>query len=80
MNVNVNLIDSESRRAQIGKLAFAYCRKRIELAVLKSQAGYYIGTADECGPVSRESVEYWPKETTASAAFESGQWTQREEP
>ena len=76
----MNAIDSENRRALIGKLAFAYCRVRIEVAVLKSAAGYYIGTADECGPVSRESIPYWSTESEASKALANGRWTRREQP
>ncbi len=44
-----------------GKLA-EVAGKCFPLQVLKSRAGYYIGTCDEDGlPYSRESVEYWPK-------------------
>jgi hypothetical protein len=48
--------------------------------VLKSTAGYYIGTATEEGPCSRESLEYWPSDTAAQQALSSGAWTQRDEP
>lgn len=62
-----------------GKLArrFGY---RLTLAVLQSSGGFYLGTADEDGPVSRESVEYWPTEAAARAALDAGNWTQRESP
>jgi len=53
---------------------------RLPLQVLQSAAGYYLGTADEEGPVSRESVEYWPTEAqaqTALAGIEGTDWTQR---
>jgi hypothetical protein len=36
--------------------------------VLRSAAGHYIGTADDDGPVSRESVEYFPTRTTPHSA------------
>lgn len=49
----------------------------IPLKVLKSAAGFYIGTSDDQqGPISRESNEYWRIEETASQALESAQWTQ----
>lgn len=56
---------------------------RLPLCVLRSAAGYYLGTFDEEGPVSRESVEFWPTEAEAFAALQdtSGRsWIQREAP
>lgn len=50
---------------------------KLPIQVLKSAAGYYIGTSDMEGPVSRESVQYWPKKEDADKALESGLWTQR---
>uniref|UniRef100_UPI00388DFDAB hypothetical protein n=1 Tax=Enterobacter cloacae TaxID=550 RepID=UPI00388DFDAB len=42
-----------------------------ELQILKSQRGYYIGTATSEGyPVSRESAEYFPDSSTAQQAFD----------
>ncbi|VFR28884.1 hypothetical protein ANDO1_1129 [plant metagenome] len=38
--------------------------------MLKSAAGYYIGTTNEEGPVSREFVEYFPNSETAATALE----------
>jgi hypothetical protein len=63
-----------------GHLAEKYCNKLLPLAVLKSAAGYYIGTADEMGPVSRESNEYWRKETSAQLALGTGNWSQKAKP
>lgn len=53
---------------------------RLPLQVLRSAAGYYIGTADEGGPVSRESAEYWATREIAQAALDAGPhaWTQRD--
>lgn len=59
-----------------GKLAKNYCGVELPLQVLKNQAGYYIGTFDEDGPCSRESVEYFPTKEAALAALETGKWTQ----
>lgn len=53
---------------------------RLSLQVLKSGAGHYIGTADETGPVSRESEEYWATREEADAALAAGRWTQRNWP
>ncbi len=75
---------------QIGKLAKHFCNEELPLRVLKSHAGYYIGTfkdfpegdipfeeMEKCGPFSRESVEYFPTEAAAIAALETGEWTQK---
>lgn len=46
--------------------------------VLKSSAGFYIGTLDpELGPISRESVEYYSSQCKAQQALDLGTWTQR---
>jgi len=47
------------------------------LEVLRSGAGYYIGTSDDEGPVSRESNEYFRSAKAAQAALASGKWTQK---
>ena len=52
-----------------------------ELHVLKSAAGYYIGTASsEAGPISRDSQEYFPTATSAALALEQGTFTVRVSP
>lgn len=61
-------------------LAREFCNKRLPLAVLKSNAGFYIGKFDEEGPCSRESIEYFPSEELAKKALESGNWTQKPYP
>ncbi len=49
-----------------------------KLQVLKSAAGYYIGTADENGaPISRESECYWGNTEDAENALASQAWPQR---
>lgn len=63
-----------------GRLAYVICKRRLELQVLQSQAGYYIGTLDEGLPCSRESVEYFPTETEALKALGEDKWTQKETP
>lgn len=66
-----------------GELALAYCNLRLPLTVLKSAKGYYLGTADKRGPVSRESVEYWSEQSHAKRALEGVEgvhWTQRGNP
>lgn len=42
--------------------------------VLKSGAGYYIGTYDEQGPYSRESQRYWRTREQAQKALDTGRW------
>lgn len=66
--------------SKIGKLALEYCNKRLPLQVLRSNAGYYIGTASDEGPCSRESVEYFRKEGDATDALANGTWNQRDNP
>lgn len=53
------------------------CGRQLPLQVLKSAAGYYIGTADEDGPFTRESIEYWPSADLAADALRNGTWTQK---
>jgi hypothetical protein len=61
-------------------LAWEFCRKRLSLQVLCSRAGFHIGTADEAGPCSRESLKYFPTVELAEEALARGTWTQRQEP
>lgn len=61
----------------VGEIANQFCGLTLPLQVLKSGAGYYIGTADDSGPVSRESEEYWPHLHLAELALENHHWTQR---
>ena len=53
---------------------------RLPLQVLQSNAGFYIGTCDQGGPVSRESEEYFPDAYTANFSLASNMWTQRTHP
>lgn len=50
---------------------------RLPLEVLRSAAGFYIGTACDGIPVSRESVEYFRSREAALSALATGAWTQR---
>ena len=50
------------------------CGKVLELQVLRSAAGYYIGTfCENCGLYSRESG-YYPSLIAAQAALDSGEF------
>lgn len=64
----------------VSLLALTHVGKRLSLQVLRSGTGYYIGTSDDDGPVSRESVEYFPTHEAARHALDSGAWTQRPTP
>lgn len=64
--------------SQIGKLARETGMK-LPLQVLPSAKGYYLGTATENGPYSRESEEYWPTAALAEQAMADGNFTQRVE-
>lgn len=46
------------------------CGVVLHLQVLRSNAGYYIGTFCNCGPYSRES-DYYPKREDAQIALDS---------
>ncbi|AUX71567.1 hypothetical protein [Erwinia pyrifoliae] len=50
---------------------------QLPVEVLSSGRGFYIGTANEQGPVSRESAEYYKTRRQADIALEKRQWTQR---
>jgi sulfopyruvate decarboxylase TPP-binding subunit len=63
----------------IGKLA-AEIGYNIELNVLKSNRGYYIGTMHEYMPMSRESEEYFSSADLAKQALAESTWTQRLHP
>lgn len=65
-----------------GDLAREHCGLRLPLEVLRSGRGYYLGTANDSGPVSRESLEYWPSHAAAATALSSDPptWTQRDAP
>lgn len=63
-----------------GELAYEMLGVRLPLRVLRSAAGYYIGTFDEQGPVSRESLEYYPTLEAAQAALDDNTFTQKPAP
>lgn len=71
---------SQACAQTIGYVALAYTGKRLPLQVCQSAAGHYIGTADENGPVSRESVEYFHSQRAAEHALATVRWQQRAHP
>ncbi len=60
-----------------GYLASLSNGPHLPLQVLKSRAGFYIGTCTVEGPYTRESEEYWHEFSAAQLALEHGLWTQR---
>lgn len=48
-----------------------------EIKVHVSGGGFYIGTWCNCGPYTRESVEYYASRELAQEAFDKGSWTPR---
>lgn len=72
-----NQPDLPSHGVEYGRLALSI-GKKLPLQVLKSNAGHYIGTADENGPCSRESNEYFRSESAARLALAEGSWTQKD--
>lgn len=71
---------NDGRWVKFGELARSYLNKRLELQVLQSAAGWYIGTANEEGPCSRESNEYFESRAKADDALANGNWSQKEQP
>ena len=63
-----------------GKLAHKYCGLLLPVKVLQSAAGFFIGTDDSDGVVSRESEEYWSTQIEAERVLNSGTWSQRSHP
>lgn len=63
-----------------GKLAKEWCGVTAPLQILRSAAGFYIGTAGDDGPISRESNEYWRTQADAQNALDNNLWTQKENP
>lgn len=60
-----------------GMLASQAGRPDLELQVLESAAGFYIGTFSENGPYTRESQEYFLTRSRAEGALDQGTWNQR---
>ncbi|EHC5874488.1 hypothetical protein JR782_005402 [Salmonella enterica subsp. enterica serovar Eastbourne] len=69
-----------STKLSTGMLAAEYAGLSLPLQVLRSGKGFYIGTGNEMGPVSRESVEYFATAERAERALEQGSWSQRQQP
>ncbi len=74
------MTETTIRRAPNGQLALVLCGRRLELEVLRTRAGYYIGTTHQRLPFSRESEEYFETKEQAETALATGQWTQRKWP
>lgn len=74
--------DENGRRyiAARGRMAKEILGVNLELVVMQSAAGFYLGTFDEEGPVSRESEEYWPTRSEAEYALKHKTFTQRWNP
>ncbi|EIF29950.1 hypothetical protein BCh11DRAFT_05410 [Burkholderia sp. Ch1-1] len=70
------LTAKQARSESIGYLALLYTGHRLSLQVLHSASGHYIGTVDEEGPVSRESLQYFPSAEVAHDALATGRWQQ----
>ena len=62
-----------------GKIAKHY-GYYVQVQVLHSNAGYYIGTHLDGTPLTRESNEYYKSKVAANRALVSGSWTQRNVP
>jgi len=69
-----------SQPTAYGHLAFVFTGQRLPPQVLRSAAGFYIGTCDKDGPVSRESHEYFDSHDLALHALNTSCWQQRSDP
>ena len=65
---------------EYGYLAQTYGNVKLELQVLDSPVGFYLGTLENGLPYSQESVEYWATREAAEAALVIGTWTQKPAP
>ena len=72
--------DPTSRKTEFGQLAKEFGGLTLPLEILRSQAGWYIGTRLRGAPYSRESAEYYSTGDEAERALNNGQWTQRPAP
>lgn len=84
-NEKIHVIDPDpfkapSIDASSGHLAMRYYGFNLPIQACESGAGFYVGTENGNGPVSRESVEYFGSEEEAIKAIKNGSWTQRQEP
>jgi len=51
----------------------------LTLEPLEANGRWYLGTfCAEEGPISRESVEYFPSQEAAAQAMATGEWSQRD--
>lgn len=74
-------IEETTSKPSYGILAKIHLGEEFNLQVLKTRAGYYIGTQSPDGlPFSRESVEYWQSHCEANDALKTDTWTQKQEP
>lgn len=71
---------TQAQAEHIGYLALTCAGKCLPLQVIQSAAGYFIGTSDHNGPVSRESGEYFRSYEAAEQALSTGHWQQRLHP
>lgn len=53
------------------------CGYKLPLKVMRSNAGFYLGTNEGGMPFSRESAEYFESQSAAEEALATGKWTQR---
>lgn len=68
--------ESMMNEVRTGLMAEKYLKLSLPLKVCRGGAGYYIGTFNQDGPISRESVEYFKTRFEAEQALENGAWTQ----
>lgn len=67
-----------TRAIALGKIAHKFGGLSLPLTVLRTSAGFYLGTKTSDGhPFTRESAEYWRTGKEAQAALANGTWTQR---
>lgn len=66
-----------NKPSTIGFIAREYGGVSIRNEVMRSAAGYYIGTQKDDMPFSRESVEYFKSQGEAEEALKTGEWTQK---
>jgi Lon protease-like protein len=63
---------------KVKKFRRSLCKQGRVVQVMRSAAGYYIGTIDEDEPYCRLSMEYFPDEKTAQYALENREFNERD--
>lgn len=77
---DVRHLRAKVRNTPDGDLAVVCGDDLLVVAVIRSAAGFYIGTTAKSGDGCRVSAEYWRHREAAEEALANGWWTLRYDP